>query len=208
MMNAIETAPVAANFGNTRFGNKKTDSSGHLPGESAMWFFILGDLLIFGIYFVCYMYYRGQNQELFLQSQQHLNQGIGVINTVILLTSSLFVALATESAREGKKGYALRLMYIAFAFGLAFPVLKMVEWVPKLNAGFTPGENLFFTFYYVMTGIHLCHVVLGLVILAFGIRELRVSDNPNIKFVETGAIYWHMVDLLWIILFALLYFMR
>jgi nitric oxide reductase NorE protein len=205
MMNAVKAAPTASDFGNN---NKKQGSSGYLPGESSMWFFILGDLLIFGVYFVCYMYYRGQNQELFLQSQQHLNQGIGVTNTVILLTSSLFVALATESAREGKTSYAFRLMGIAFVFGLAFPILKMVEWIPKVSAGLTPGENLFFTFYYLMTGIHLCHVLLGLVILVFVMRDLRVSSKPNTKFVETGAIYWHMVDLLWIVLFALLYLMR
>jgi len=203
MISAVEAVPVASDV-----GNQKKGMSGYVPGESAMWFFIFGDLLIFGVYFICYMVYRGQNQDLFLQSQQHLNQSIGAINTVILLTSSLFVALATESARGGKISQAFRLMSIAFAFGLAFPIVKMFEWMPKLSAGFTPGYDLFFTFYYVMTGMHLCHVALGLVILAFVMRDLRVSDKPNIKFVETGAIYWHMVDLLWIILFALLYFMR
>jgi len=203
MMNAVETVPAASDF-----GNRKADSSRHLPGESAMWFFILGDLLIFGVYFVVYMFYRGQNQELFLQSQHQLNQGIGVINTVILLTSSLFVALATEAARERRSSHAFRLMGIAFAFGLAFPIFKMVEWLPKITAGLTPGENLFFMYYYLMTGMHLCHVVLGLAILAFVMRDLRVSDKPNIQFVETGAIYWHMVDLLWIILFALFYLRR
>lgn len=207
MMNAVETAPLASASGN-RKGNEKKGVSGHFPGESAMWFFILGDLLIFGAYFVAYMYYRGQNHELFLQSQQHLNQGIGVTNTVILLTSSLFVALATEAARAGKIGYAFRMMSIAFAFGLAFPILKMAEWLPKIVAGITPGENLFFMFYYLMTGMHLCHVVLGLVILAFVMRDMQISKNPDIRFVETGAIYWHMVDLLWVILLALLYLMR
>lgn len=202
MMNAVETA-TAGDLADSRRG-----SSRHISGESSMWFFIIGDLLIFGIYFVCYMYYRGQNQDLFLQSQQHLNQGIGVVNTVILLTSSLFVALATESIRGGKKARALQLMGIAYAFGVAFPLLKIIEWLPKLSAGLTPGENLFFTFYYLMTGMHLCHVVLGLAILGFVMRDLRVSDAPNIKFVETGGIYWHMVDLLWIVLFALLYLMR
>jgi len=201
-MNVVETAPLIGDA-----GNNKVDSSGHYPGESSMWFFIIGDLLIFGVYFICYMAYRGQNQALFLQSQHHLNQVIGVTNTVILLTSSLFVALATLAAREGKSTHAFRFMAIAFCFGLAFPVFKMFEWIPKISAGITPGENLFFMYYYLMTGMHLCHVALGLVILAFVMCDLR-SDKPNIKFVETGAIYWHMVDLLWIILFALFYVMR
>ena len=201
MMNAVERAPL------TLDGND-TVSRGHVPGEGAMWFFVLGDLLIFGVYFVFYLYYRGQNQELFLQSQQHLNQGLGVVNTVILLTSSLFVALATLAAREQRKSRAINQMAIAIGLGAIFPLFKMMEWIPKLLAGMTLGENLFFTFYYLMTGMHLCHVLLGLVILGFVMRDLRNTDTPNVEFVETGAIYWHMVDLLWIILFALFYVMR
>jgi nitric oxide reductase NorE protein len=183
-------------------------STGRVPGENSMWFFIIGDLVIFGVYFVFYMVYRGQNQALFLESQQHLSQGIGVINTVILLTSSLFVALGTEAARAGKRRDAQRLLSLALGFGLAFPMLKMVEWLPKLSAGHTPGENLFFLYYYLMTGLHLLHVVLGLVILVFVLRDVRISKAPNIQFVETGAVYWHMVDLLWLVLFALFYLMR
>lgn len=201
MTNAEATSTVNDDF-------RKSALSGHFPGELSMWFFIIGDLLIFGVYFVFYMYYRGQNQELFLQSQHHLNQGIGVINTVVLLTSSLFVALGTEAARAGRAIVAFRLFGLAFAFGVAFPLLKLTEWIPKISVGLTPGENLFFMYYYVMTGLHLFHVVIGLVIMAFVMRDLLVSSKPNIKFAETGAIYWHMVDLLWLMLLALFYLMR
>jgi len=172
-----------------------------------MWFFIIGDLLIFGVYFVSYMLYRGQNEALFLQSQQQLNQGVGVLNTLLLLTSSLFVALGTETARGGNGSTASRQFGVAFALGAVFPLLKMVEWVPKISAGFTPGQNLFFMYYYMMTGLHLCHVLLGLVILGFVIRTVR-SGRENMAFVESGAMYWHMVDLLWLVLFALFYLMR
>lgn len=200
---AIETAPTAGNAGQT-----DAAASGYVPGESSMWFFILGDLLIFGVYFVCYMAYRGQDPSLFLQSQQRLDQGIGITNTVVLLTSSLFVALGTEAARARNSAHAIRLIGIAFALGAAFPLLKMLEWIPKLHAGITPGENLFFMFYYLMTGLHLIHVLLGLVILGFVLRDLRRAAAPNMKFVETGATYWHMVDLLWLLLFALFYLLR
>jgi nitric oxide reductase NorE protein len=202
----ISTAATAS--ADSGAGAKKALSAGHVPGESSMWFFIIGDLLIFGVYFVCYMIYRGQNQALFLHSQQYLNQGIGAINTLVLLTSSLFVALATQAVRDGKSVDAYRLFGLAMVLGAIFPVLKMVEWVPKISAGLTPGENLFFTYYYVMTGLHLCHVLLGLVILAFVMRDVRSAQQPNITFVETGAMYWHMVDVLWLILFALFYLMR
>jgi nitric oxide reductase NorE protein len=181
---------------------------GHVPGDSSMWFFVIGDLLIFGVYFVGYMYFRGQNRELFLAGQAQLNLDIGAINTVVLLTSSLFVALGVAATRAGNRTDALRRFWTALAFGAAFPVLKMFEWIPEISSGLTPGKNLFFMYYYVMTGMHLCHVALGLVIMCFIIRNMKVSAAPKISFIETGATYWHMVDVLWLVLFALLYLMR
>jgi nitric oxide reductase NorE protein len=184
------------------------DTRGHVPGEASMWFFVIGDLLIFAVYFVGYMYFRGQNHQLFLASQARLNVDIGAINTVVLLTSSLFVALGTAAARAGNIAAGLRGFWIGLAFGAAFPLLKMFEWIPEITAGLTPGTNLFFMYYYVMTGMHLCHVALGLVIMCFVIRNLKTSTTPRISFIETGATYWHMVDVLWLVLFALLYLMR
>lgn len=180
----------------------------HIPGDSSMWFFVIGDLPIFGAYFVAYMYYRGQQPALFLESQARLNLDIGAANTLVLLTSSLFVALGTSAARDGKTSDGLRLFGIALALGAVFPVLKLFEYVPEIVAGITPGTNLFFMYYFVMTGLHLCHVMLGLVILSFVIRDLRGPAAPKISFVETAATYWHMVDVLWLVLFALLYVMR
>ena len=101
-----------------------------------------------------------------------------------------------------------RRFWIGLAFGAAFPLLKMFEWIPEIRSGLTPGTNLFFMYYYVMTGLHLCHVALGLVIICFIVRNLKTSKAPKISFVETGATYWHMVDVLWLVLFALLYLMR
>jgi nitric oxide reductase NorE protein len=184
------------------------DTRGHVPGEASMWFFVIGDLLIFAVYFVGYMYFRGQNHQLFLASQARLNVDIGAINTVVLLTSSLFVARGTAAARAGNIAAGLRGFWIGLAFGAAFPLLKMFEWIPEITAGLTPGTNLFFMYYYVMTGMHLCHVALGLVIMCFVIRNLKTSTTPKISFIETGATYWHMVDVLWLVLFALLYLMR
>jgi nitric oxide reductase NorE protein len=188
--------------------DRNVTSSNHLPGHSSMWFFVIGDLLIFAVYFIAYVYYRGQDQDLFLASQARLNVDIGAINTVVLLTSSLFVALGTSAARAGRTAESLRLFGIALASGAAFPVLKLFEYVPEIVAGATPGTNLFFMFYFLMTGLHLCHVILGLVVLGFVIRSVRRSPSPDMPFVETAATYWHMVDVLWLILFALFYLMR
>jgi nitric oxide reductase NorE protein len=187
---------------------RKIEFRRHVPGDPSMWFFVIGDLLIFGVYFLGYMYFRGEDHVVFLQSQAKLNLNIGAVNTVVLLTSSLFVALGTAAARAGKTPDALRLFSFALVCGAAFPLLKLFEYIPEITAGMTPGSNLFFMYYYVMTGLHLCHVLLGLVILCFVIRNLRGPAKPRISFVETGATYWHMVDILWLILFALLYLMR
>jgi nitric oxide reductase NorE protein len=189
-------------------GDRSVKSRNHIPGQSSMWFFVIGDLLIFAVYFIAYMYYRGQDQDLFLQSQARLNLNVGAINTVVLLTSSLFVALGTSATRAGRTVDSLRLLGIALACGAAFLVLKLFEYVPDIVAGATPGTNLFFMFYFLMTGLHLCHVILGLVVLSFVIRSLRRTLSPNMSFVETAATYWHMVDVLWLILFALFYLMR
>lgn len=197
----------------TDVAEKSTDIArssvrGHLPGEPSMWFFVIGDLIIFGVYFASYVYYRGVDPDMFLQSQARLNLDIGALNTIVLLTSSLFVALGTSAARAGKTSDAKKLFVVALALGVAFPLLKLFEYVPEITAGMTPGTNLFFMYYFVMTGLHLCHVMLGLVILSFVVNHLRTTVAPKMSFVETGATYWHMVDLLWLVLFALLYVMR
>lgn len=199
---------IAQDFSTGPGNTRNIDARRHVPGDPSMWFFVIGDLLIFGVYFLGYMYFRGEDHVVFLQSQAKLNLNIGAVNTVVLLTSSLFVALGTAAARAGKTPDALRLFGFALVCGAAFPLLKLFEYIPEITAGMTPGSNLFFMYYYVMTGLHLCHVILGLVILCFVIRNLRGPAKPRISFVETGATYWHMVDILWLILFALLYMMR
>lgn len=186
----------------------RSPANNRIPGESSMWFFVIGDLIIFGGYFLAYVWYRGQQPEVFVAGQARVNLGIGVANTIVLLTSSLFVALGTAAARAARTAEALRLFVIALILGAAFPVLKLSEYVPEILAGNTPGTNLFFMYYFVMTGLHLCHVMLGLVILSFVIRDLNGSAAPRMSLIETGATYWHMVDVLWIVLFALLYVMR
>ena len=201
-MQNSSVAPLADAGLPTRTGARQT------TGTSGIWFFIIGDLLIFGVYFVCYMVYRSQSQDTFLQSQQLLDQRIGVINTLILLTSSLLVAIGTQAARQRQNDQSRRLFGVAVALGALFPLLKMVEWIPDVAAGLTPGKNLFWLFYYVMTGLHLVHVLAGLTVLGYVIRSLRAPGEPRIRLVETGALYWHMVDVLWLFLFAVFYLMR
>lgn len=181
--------------------------TGHLPGDIHMWVMVLGDLVVFGGYFVIFMIYRSMNPDEFLLAQQHLDINIGVLNTVILLTSSWFVARSVLATRAGRHDSAVRLIWAGGLCGVLFIAFKSYEWVEKIGAGHT-NSDMFYSFYYVLTGVHLVHVVLGLIVLGVLVRELRNPGRRRTSLVESGAVYWHMVDLLWVVIFALLYVMR
>ncbi|MGV0745908.1 cytochrome c oxidase subunit 3 [Mycolicibacterium sp. XJ870] len=187
----------------------KTDQSRpHLPSDGSMWVFVLGDFVIFSSYFIVFMVYRNQQHDLFLESQRQLSLGIGVLNTLVLLASSWFVAQSVVATRAGSYDRAMRLTLLGGACGVLFVLVKAYEWWSKINAGLTFPHNDFFMFYYMLTGVHLFHVALGLVFLGVVYVELRNPRGRRVSMVETGATYWHMVDLLWIAIFALVYVMR
>jgi nitric oxide reductase NorE protein len=180
----------------------------HLPGDAGIWVMVLGDLVIFGAYFLIFMIYRAITPGRFLAAQQHLDLTLGAANTIVLVTSSWFVARGVRAIRGGDPSYALQLTYLGGACGVLFMVIKTYEWATKISHGYTISTNGFFTFYYMLTGVHLFHVALGLLILGVVVRELRNPRRRRVSMVESGGIYWHMVDLLWIVIFALFYVMR
>ncbi|RAY10801.1 cytochrome c oxidase subunit 3 family protein [Actinomadura craniellae] len=178
-----------------------------LPGDVDMWVMILGDLFIFGGYFVTYMVFRAVSTEEFTAAQRHLSVGIGVTNTVVLLTSSLFAALAVIAVREGALRNAQRLLWATGACGALFTLIKAYEWHAEISRGYTISDE-FFSFYYVLTGVHLVHVAFGLIFLGVAVRELRNPRRRRPAIVEQSVLFWHMIDLLWVVIFALLYLMR
>jgi nitric oxide reductase NorE protein len=179
----------------------------HLPGDTHMWVMVLGDLVIFGGYFLIFMVHRALSPDAYLAAQQHLNVTIGVVNTIVLLTSSLFIARSVVATRRGRHTQAIRLICAGSACGLLFIAIKAYEWSLELTGGHTVATE-FFSFYYVLTGVHMLHVTLGLIILGVCLRELRAVKRRRTTLIEQGATYWHMVDLLWIVIFGLLYVMR
>jgi nitric oxide reductase NorE protein len=199
-MTAVDDAAQISDVGHRR--------DPHLPGDAGMWFFVLGDLIIFGGYFIIFMVYRSQNRALFLESQQHLSKNVGVTNTLLLIASSWFVALGVARVRAGAPQRAVWLTMCGGLCGLLFIAVKAYEWSTELRGGFTFPHNDFFMFYYTLTGIHLGHVALGLLILGIVVRDLRNPVGQRVAMAEVGATFWHMVDLLWIVIFALLYVMR
>jgi nitric oxide reductase NorE protein len=184
------------------------ERTGHLPGDSHMWVMVLGDLVLFGAYFVIFMIYRAQAPEVFLASQQRLSLNVGAVNTLVLLTSSWFVARSVLSLRSGDHTRALRLTYLGMGCGVLFIAIKAYEWSTKIAHGVSMSANDFFMFYYMLTGVHMFHVLLGLLILGVVVREVKNPRKRRVPMAESGAIYWHMVDLLWIVIFGLLYVMR
>ena len=188
---------------------KKTQ--GRIPGgELGIWIFIFGDMFVFAVLFCLFLYARGQEPALFRFSQEYLNTTYGLTNTLLLLTSSLCVAKAVRIMNLDNKNRASILLLIAIGCGVVFCILKFVEYNQKISADFILTTNNFWMYYYVLTGLHLFHVLLGLVFLVFCFAQTR---SPNInsdryQLVEGGACFWHMVDLLWIVLFPLIYLVR
>ncbi|MGE5471251.1 MAG: cytochrome c oxidase subunit 3 family protein [Bacteroidota bacterium] len=181
-----------------------------LPGDLAIWFFILAELLVFGVFFVAYAITRAHHVELFDAEQLTLNRNAGALNTILLLTASYFVAGAVHAARTGLARRTPALLLAGIACGSGFVVVKLFEYADKLGAGITLSSSPFYMFYLSLTFFHFMHVLLGLVILTVLWRQARAGAyNPgNMNGLESGASYWHMVDLLWIVLFPLVYIMR
>lgn len=177
------------------------------PGDLAIWFFIFAELLAFGIFFVVYAFARAHNVALFDASQQHLSRTSGAINTLVLITSSYFVVRAVAAIKQGYSRECARWIAAAIGFGGIFLVIKLVEFYGKFSSGITLSTNTFYMFYLSLTIFHFMHVILGMVILTAVMLKAKAGDYSaeNHTGVETGASYWHMVDMLWIILFPLIY---
>jgi nitric oxide reductase NorE protein len=171
------------------------------------WAFIFIECLTFSAYFVIYMLYRMHDPATFSESQAHLNPNYGVVNTLILLASSWQVARSVHAARTGQLATAWRRALLTVVLGAAFVVSKLSEWHAEITQGYTFETNDFFAFYFFLTGIHVVHVLIGFVFMTVGMYKLR-DDDRSAHALEIAAIYWHMVDFLWVVIFALLYLMR
>lgn len=183
-----------------------------VPGEQGVWVFVLADLLVFSVFFATFAWHRGRDLEVFRRSQESLNQTFGLVNTLLLLTGSLAVVLALYRARNGKPEATRTLLLTAIGTGLGFVLSKFFEYREKIVAGYTLLTNDFFMFYYMLTGIHLLHVAIGIGVLAFLLVNLprapRLFAPRDLSHLESGGAVWHLVDVLWIVLFPLLYLVK
>jgi len=185
-----------------------TTRAHHVPGEVGIWIFVLSDMLLeFSTIFGYFLHDRAANPSQFAQGRATLSQQLGLVNTLILLTSSMFVVLGIQALRDKDRSRAARMFVWARSLGLAFVALKVLEYGAKFHVGLTPVTNSFYMFYFVATGLHLFHVLIGLIVLTYVVNGARAAQpRPNeLRSAEVGATFWHMVDLIWIVLFPLLY---
>ena len=182
-----------------------------------MWLFLFTEILLFGGLFLVYSVYRAMHASDFHEAAKELDTVIGAANTVILLTSSLTMAVAISALQRGDRKLSIGLQSATIVLGLAFLVNKYFEWSAKFHHGLYPsapelldrghGQILFYGLYYVMTGLHGLHVVIGLILLGFmlffTVRERLNSEDYG--WLENAGLYWHLVDLIWIYLFPLFY---
>jgi nitric oxide reductase NorE protein len=173
-----------------------------------MWAFVLFEAFLFTAYFTVYVISRAQSPDVFLRSQAHLDLRVGVFHTLVLLASSWSVARCVQASRERSYRAATANALLTLFFGLVFLVSKVREWVVKIAEGFTFTSDGFFSFYYFLTGLHFLHLLIGFAFLGVAVHRLRSPARRDPEIVETCATYWHTVDLLWVLIFALLYVVR
>ena len=182
-----------------------------------MWLFIYTELLLFGGLFIVYSVYRYLHPMAFHLAAEELDVFIGTVNTVILLVSSMTVAMSITAMQKGDKKLVIILLIITIALALAFMVNKYFEWGTKFAHGLYPGseklaglgqgDTLFFGLYFFMTGLHALHIIVGVIVLSFVLYFVVTNKIRPDKFalLENGGLYWHLVDVIWIFLFPLFY---
>lgn len=187
--------------------------------KMGMWVFLLTEILLFGGLFVAYGIFRAWYPDMFYNAHKFLDVRLGTINTIVLITSSLTMALAIRSMQENKKGQTIIHLLLTLMFALTFLVIKYFEYSHKIELGQLPGKmytftgvegsnpHIFFSVYFAMTGLHGIHVLLGMVTIIWMLRR-TIKNNFSSEYytpLEMTGLYWHLVDMIWIFLFPLLY---
>jgi nitric oxide reductase NorE protein len=181
-----------------------------LPGDVGFWTFIAADATLFALLFFQFSLDRSSHVALFDAGQRELLVPLGAVNTVVLVTSSWLLASAVRAAHQRNARRATRLIAGTVLLGLLFAVLKVAEYQVELSSGHTVSSSSFFMYYFIITGIHLLHLIVGVIALVvIGLRVRRDTGEPREQMIlECGASYWHLIDLLWMFIFPLIYLAR
>ncbi len=197
--------------------HEHTEHYDPVASKIGMWLFLFTELMLFGTLFIAFAVYLNKYLWEFQATSAHLDKVLGATNTVILLTSSLTMALSIAALERSKKTLSLLLMAVTLLFALAFLAIKTMEWSDKFHHDIYPdsatvlemhgGEQLFYGFYFVMTGLHALHIIIGAIVILFAMWKVQTNKTTKnrIGFLVNTGLYWHLVDLIWIYLFPLFY---
>jgi cytochrome c oxidase subunit 3 len=186
-----------------------------------MWTFLITEVMFFGGLFTAYAVYKFMYPEAFMLASSHLSWKLGGLNTLVLIVSSLTMALAIRGAQTAKQGLMIANVLLTMAFGVTFLVVKYFEYSEKWHLNLMPGPSfdyaafgewgpqarIFFSLYFAMTGLHAFHMIVGLAIMTWVLVKARQGHFRPERYsgIEIAGLYWHFVDLVWIFLFPLLY---
>jgi nitric oxide reductase NorE protein len=173
-----------------------------LPGDLMMWVLIVSELLVFGAALLAFLTVRVGDPAGFAADQQHLNPTAGAANTIVLVTSGFFAACAATARKKGQRHAARRWLLGASCLGVVFLAIKSAEYYAKAADGIGIETSQFFMFYFLVTGFHALHVVAGILVL------MLVAWADAERNVEAGVAFWHLVDLIWVLLFPIIYLLR
>jgi len=182
-----------------------------------MWLFLYTEIILFGGLFVLYAVYFHKYTDDFILAGKELNKYFGIINTIILLVSSFAVAASISAVQKNEKKTAVSALSFSLLCGLVFLINKYFEWSHKIDLGIYPnseklidlpaGQNMFFGLYYIVTGLHGIHIIIGMTLLMVSLVLVQKEKINHSKFtlLENSGLYWHLVDLIWIFVFPLFY---
>ena len=174
----------------------------------AIWAFVVADCFSFAMLFGVFMFDRRKDAKAFGSAASQLDLSLGLINTLLLLTSGWLLALATNAARHCEMAICRKLLLAALVVGLGFGGVKIAEYSIEIGAGVSPLSGGFFLYYYLLTGLHFLHYLAGLIVLAVLISRGSRSEAGTAEYhglLESGALYWHLVDVLWLLIFPIIY---
>lgn len=177
------------------------------PGGLMIWIFILSELFVYAMALISFLFEKSINSETFENSRAMLNQSLAFTNTLILITSGYCIAQASDSLHRGRINRAIKWITGASALGFMFLLFKMFEFQQKLEAGIVLGTNDFYDYYWILTVFHAIHVLIGLGILIFflwAIKHKYEFKEEDLNY-ETGFAFWHMCDLIWLLLYPVIY---
>jgi len=180
------------------------------PGGILIWVIIFMEIITFSAGIITYVVMRRENIDVFNESQLTLNKGLATINTIALLTGGYFMAMGIQALKKGKNKISANWILGAIISGIVFLFIKGSEYGVKLEHGYDLHKNLFYTFYWFLTGFHFLHVLVGVIILLalyFNVKNGRYTKDEHFD-VETGGAFWHMCDLIWLMLFPVLYLLH